>query len=270
MPNTPIAIGKTEYALVVTPVSAVGLSYTQEELDKALKDSVTSVVLDNSGVANISTLLESVVDTDFERRQLKRVLESGDELESWRVGEGLAECYLSHHRDCCFPWPDSRDERKCTSSLPGADLVGFRGGSSQTIRFAFGEVKTSGENKYPPTAMYGRTGLKKQLEDLRDSVDIRDDLVKYLGYRASKASWKGDYVSASKRYLHDNKNVSLFGCLVRDVVPNSNDLSARVVKLSESCPTQMSIELVAIYLPRNSIKDLGKKLIGYRKGGSAS
>jgi hypothetical protein len=268
MLNVVMAKGKTEYTLSKTPVCAIGLSFTKEELDKTLKNTVASVVFDDSGIGDISALLESVVDTDFERKELKRILESGIELESWRVGEGLAECYLSHHRDCRFPWPDSRDERKSGSSLPGADLVGFRG-SDKAIHFTFGEVKTSEENKYPPTAMYGRTGLKKQLEDLRDKVSVRDDLVKYLGYRAPRASWKANYVSASKRYLHDNKDVSLFGCLIRDVEPNENDLSARVIKLSQDCPTQMSIELVALYLPGNSIKDLGKRLNACKKGGGA-
>ena len=264
-----IAAGKTEYTLGIAPVSAIGLSYTQEELDKALVSTVAGVVFDDPGTAEISALLESVVDTNFERKELKRILENDRELEPWRVGEGLAECYLNHHRDCCFPWPDSRDERKSGSCLPGADLVGFRG-SGETIRFTFGEVKTSGEKKYPPTAMYGRTGLKKQLEDLRDTADIRDDLVKYLGYRAPKAAWKADYIAASRRYLHDNRDVALFGCLIRDVQPNENDLSARVAKLSESCPTQMFIELMAIYLPTNSVECLGKRMIAIRKGGDAS
>jgi hypothetical protein len=264
-----IAIGKTEYKLGKATVNAVGLSYTQEELDKALVDNVAGVVFDKTGIDEISVLFESVAETNFEHKELKRILETDNELEPWRVGEGLAECYLNHHRDCSFPWPDSRDERKSGSCLPGADLVGFRG-KDETTRFTFGEVKTSGEKKHPPTAMYGRTGLKRQLEDLRDKIDIRDDLVKYLGYRASRASWRANYIAASKRYLQDYTDVALFGCLIRDVGPNENDLSARVTTLSEGCPTQMSVELMAIYLPEDSIESLGKKMIEIRKGGKAT
>ncbi len=264
-----IAIGKTEYKLSKASVNAVGLSYTREELEKALVDNVAGVVFDETGTAEISVLLESVAETNFERKELKRILETGTKLEPWRVGEGLAECYLNHHKDCSFPWPDSRDERKSGSCLPGADLVGFRG-NGETTRFTFGEVKTSGEKKYPPTTMYGRTGLKKQLEDLRDKIDTRDDLVKYLGYRAPKATWGANYIAASKHYLHDCTDVALFGCLIRDVGPNENDLSARVTTLSEGCPTPMSVELMAIYLPEDSIESLGKKMIDIRKGGKAT
>lgn len=264
-----IAIGKTEYAMGAAPVSGIGLSYTQQELDEALTGTVAGVVFDDSGATGISVLLESVVEADFERKELKRVLEDDNELESWRVGEGLAESYLDHHRDCSFPWQDSRDERKSGSCLPGADLVGFRG-NGEAIRFTFGEVKTSGDKKYPPEAMYGRTGLKKQLEDLRNEVDIRDDLVKYLGYRAAKVSWQPNYIAASKRYLRDNRDVALFGCLIRDVQPDEHDLNARVTKLSKDCPSQMSIELMAIYLPQHNIENLGKKMIEIRKGGKAA
>jgi hypothetical protein len=158
-------------------------------LNDALTNTVAAVVFDDSGMDELSILLESVIETNFEKEELKRILESQDEMEPWRVGEGLAECYLKDHRDCCFPWPDSRDERKTGSCLPGADLVGFKS-TGDVIRFTFGEVKTSGENQYPPQAMYGRTGMKKQLEDLRDQVTIRDDLVKYLGYRAKRSSWE--------------------------------------------------------------------------------
>ena len=38
--------------------------------------------------------------------------------------------------------------------------------------------------------MRGRTGLKKQLEDLRDRNAVRDDLVRYLGHRAVAASFR--------------------------------------------------------------------------------
>ena len=261
-----MSAGKTEYVLGATPVSGIGVSYLPADLEESLTGSVVNVVFDDTGVADITTLLESVADTDFEREQLKRIIEDDYEPEPWQVGEGLAECYLNHHRDCCFPWPDNRDIRKAGSSLPGADLVGFKddGGTS---RFTFGEVKTSGQNKYPPTDMYGRTGLKKQLEDLRDNVDIRDDLVKYIGYRAPKASWKANYIAASERYLHNNTDVSLFGILVRDVGPNENDLRERVDKLGKGCPIKMSIELMAIYLPPNSIKTLGTRTIAIRKGG---
>jgi len=63
--------------------------------------------------------------------------------------------------------------------------------------------------------MYGRTGLKQQLEDLRDNVLIRDDLVKYLWYRAVNAPWKDQFLCAYTRYGANDTDVQLFRFLVR-------------------------------------------------------
>jgi len=264
-----IAAGTIEYLLNTAKscVKGTGLSLLLKELDAALESTVADSVFDAEGIDNLTALLENVVDTEFDRQEVKRVLESRQMVQPWRVGEALAESYLDHHRNCHFPWPDSRDERKSGSSLPGADLVGLQQKGDE-LRFAFGEVKTSSDQTYPPTAMYGRTGLKQQLEDLRDKVTIRDDLVKYLGHRASGSSWRDQYISASKRYISDNADVSLFGILIRDVPPHENDLRARVNKLCKDCPDTTGIELLAIYLPEHSIESLSEKVVLIKKGGT--
>lgn len=151
------------------------------------------------------------------------------------------------------------------SSLPGADLVGFQvfnGG----YRFAFGEVKTSSDKSCPPGTMYGRTGLKQQIEDLRDELEIRRQLVRYLGYRAERASWKLQYREATTRYLRDEQNVSVFGVLIRDVTPNQSDLANRHAKLAaDPLPSAMTIELLAIYIPEESIGQFNEMLKRYEK-----
>ena len=167
-----------------------------------------------------------------------------------------------------FPWPDSRDERKAGSSLPGADLAGLHQEGTEH-RFAFGEVKTSNEGTYPPGTMHGRTGLKQQLEDLRDQVAIRNKLVKYLGHRAESAAWLDLYRIAAKRYLADQNDVRIFGLLVRDVPPHEDDLRVRVAKLGRDCPESMAINLVAMYLPQGSIATLGQRVAVLRNGGGA-
>lgn len=257
--------GTVEYTLGAAPVIGCGISWTDEELDTALAGPVAGVVFDDAGNADCAAMLEGLTETEFDREGVQRVLNSKQEPEAWRVGEGLAESYLTHHRNCSFPWPDGRDERKSGSSLPGADLVGFYQNGEQDC-FAFGEVKISGEAKYPPGAMHGRTGLKQQLEDLRDKVSIRDKLVKYLWHRAVKASWKRRFINAYKRYNANSADVCLFGLLVRDVEPHSDDLRVRITKLGNVCPSAMSIELIAIYLPAGSIDSLSKKIVQSRKG----
>ena len=260
-----IATGTIEYTLGACPVSGSGFSWTTDELDAALAGAVSDVVFDDSGKADISTLLSGLAETDFEKNQVERILINTKPPEDWRVGEALTESYLVHQRDCFFPWPDGRDERKTGSSLPGADLVGFQKEENEVF-FAFGEVKTSAEPSYPPGAIYGRTGLKQQLEDLKDSTSIKDDLVKYLGYRAGAATWKGQYQGAAKKYIKSKTNVRVFGFLVRDVEPHQDDLRVRVDKLAKDAHSDMKIELLAVYLPAGNISTLSSKVMTYRKG----
>ncbi|NUU63045.1 hypothetical protein [Paenibacillus agri] len=262
-----LPIGKNEYLMGSTPVFGYGVSYSELELDVALSGPVAEIVFDIEGTADLTDLLDSVIDTDFDRNELKRVLESEKKPENWRVGEALAELFLTCHKACCFPWPDGRDERKSGSSLPGADLVGFKEINDDAF-FTFGEVKTSTESGYPPGAMYGRTGLKQQLEDLRDKVGIRDDLVRYLGHRAVTASWKDLYIRAFKKYISNNKSVHLFGLLVRDVKPHEDDLRVRVLSLGKDCSNEMSIELHALYLPEESISKLSEKVMATKREGA--
>ena len=136
--------------------------------------------------------------------------------------------------------------------------------------------------------MHGRTGLKKQLEDLRDSDAIRDDLVKYLGHRAGATPWRARFQQATKRYLGHRagatpwrarfqqatkrylgnpSDVQLYGVLVRDVEPHQDDLRARVDDLAAECPEGTSIELFALYLPRVSLEGIGEEMASRRAGG---
>ncbi|HEY6873290.1 MAG TPA: hypothetical protein VI298_11240 [Geobacteraceae bacterium] len=264
-----ITAGNTFYEIGAPPVTGVGVSWSPADLDAALIGGVADVVFDTDGKADASKLLMGLADTEFDQNAVRRLLETKTAPEEWRIGEALAEAYLTHQRQCEFPWPDSRDERKAGSSLPGADLVGFHGDGGSD-RFAFGEVKTSTEAKYPPGAMHGRMGLKQQLEDLRDNQSIRDQLVKYLCRRASlNPPWRAKYERACKRYLTDSTDVRVFGVMVRDVPPHEDDLRVRVTKLAEGCPVSMQMELIAIYLPPASIAELPTKVAQTQKGGAA-
>lgn len=263
-----IAQGVQCYARGEDPCIGTGRSWSNDELDQAIAGPVADTVFDTSGTADLTDILGSLAETDFEQSELASVLAAPEEIEDWRVGEAIAERWLSDHRDCTFPWPDGRDERKGGSSLPGADLVGFQR-DNEGDRFAFGEVKTSAENRYPPGTMYGRTGLKQQLEDLRDQARIRRDLMKYLGHRARMASWRPRFQAASKRYLANTSDVQLFGVLIRDVEPDEADVRVRVDRLAVDCPEGTAIELLAIYLPDGSIAQLASKALATRGGGSA-
>nr|VFJ57561.1 MAG: hypothetical protein BECKDK2373C_GA0170839_106021 [Candidatus Kentron sp. DK] len=263
-----VAAGSECYRLGSAPCQGTGLVWGEKELDEAISGSVSTVVFDDEGKAGIAEILGDVADTAFAREQLAEVLANPDTIENWRVGEAIAETYLGDHRACLFPWPDGRDERKSGSSLPGADLVGFQADGNGD-RFAFGEVKTSSEAKYPPGAVHGRTGLKQQMEDLRDNTRIRDDLMKYLGHRAGTADWRARYQAASGRYLKNKSDVQLFGVLVRDVEPRQDDVRVRVKKLAEGCPTGTDMEILALYLPNGSIGELSSKVLATRAEGDS-
>ena len=265
-----IAVGMIEYTLGTPPTICFGVSWTAEELDAALAGPIASLVFDNEGTADIAALLESVPGTDFASDEITRILNNDTPPKEWEIGEAIAEAYLTHHRDSYFPWPDGRDIRKPKSSLPGADLIGFHENNEET-RFAFGEVKTSKENKSPPQVVrYGDHSLNRQLMNLRDKKPLRDRSVVYLGHRAIRSDWQGTYQKAAENYIkNQGSGVTIFGVLVRDIPPNSDDLAASRQMLSENCPGKILVELLAIYLPAGSIGTLKDKVMETGKRGDA-
>jgi hypothetical protein len=264
-----MSAGTEVYNADVAPVTARGASYSDAEIDAALGGSLSRILWDETGTADLQAILTSVVTTDFSDKSLKRVLANRVTPENWRVGEGLAEAFLVEHRACEFPWPSGRDLKNPGASPAGTDLVGFQntGAAENTHRFAFGEVKTSEQEAWPPSVMDGRHGLKKQLEDLRDSTAVKDSLLKYLGHHVNGTSWFSRYQSAATRYLANPDDVSLFGVLVRDVEPKREDLARRAGDLASGCPAETSIELRAMYLPRNTINSLAQRAVKAREGG---
>jgi hypothetical protein len=250
-----VAAGSERYNVDTPPVVARGCPYTSAELEAALDGPVRAVVNDSEGRRRIRELLEGVTQTQFQKGHLEQILSVDLEPEDWEVGEALAETYVATHRVCTFPWPDKWDQRKSRSSLPGADLAGLQETNHphHRFRFAFGEVKTSEDADHPPGNMYGRHGLKQQLEDLRDNKSIRDTLFLYLALRARDSTWEAQYKSAASRYLADHTDVAIIGVLIRDIPPHENDLKARSQALANGQPATMGIDLLAVYLPAGSI-----------------
>lgn len=252
-----VAAGNVIYRLGNPPCTGIGLVWTEGELGEAIGARVAEVLFDDEGIAQIEEIFSGPDETGFPQDELKQILRKSRHVENWRVGEAIAEAYLEDHRDCFFPWPVNRDVRKGGSSLPGADLIGI-GKDTTGYCLAFGETKTSGQVRYPPSVMYGPDGLRAQLEDLRDNKAFKSDLFKYLGFRSAGTSWRPLFEAAGKRYLENPSDVMLFGVLVRDVSPNEKDLQASVQQLAENCPDKTRIELVAIYLPYGRINELGE------------
>ena len=257
-----IAAGSRVYEYGSFPCSGTGMQWTKEEMHAALKGDVAAILFGDKDAVEIASIFASVPETGFVQKNLNRILNIKSKVEDWRVGEAIAESYLVSHRSCYFPWSAYRDMKNKRSSLPGADLVGFSSGDC----LVFGEVKTSGQAKYPPDVMYGQAGLKQQLANLRDNKDVRDTLFRYLAYRSKNASWECRFKTAGIRYLQNSSDVQLFGVLIRDVSPKAEDLRAQVQSLAQDRPTRTVIELLGIYLPKRSIQGIGSIVTAKRAG----
>lgn len=258
-----IPCGTEIYNLAHSHVKSRGVYYSPLELENSLEEMVSKVLFDDEGTDQLEINLSSIAETDFETENVKRIIASKRKPENWRVGEALAESYLIDHRDCFFPWPSSRDQKNVNSSLPGADIVGFQKmDDHQDSRFAFGEVKTSSQELYPPHAVInGPKGLKQQLKDFLVDCNKKDNLVKYLGFHSTGAAWNQQYKSAVKHYIKNADDLSLFGILIRDVIPRNDDLHSLSKELAAISSTPTSIELLALYLPVGRIGSLSSKVM---------
>ena len=98
-----VAIGHAVYNLGAFPCSGVGLAWQERELDAAMSGPVAALLFDDDGKASIETILAKLADTEFAQEGLKRVLADTRYIEDWRVGEAIAETYLTPHRSCYFP-----------------------------------------------------------------------------------------------------------------------------------------------------------------------
>lgn len=251
-------IGNEVYNVDNLSLLGRGLEYTEEHYNHAIK-CVVPILKDTRGIAELNAQLSDLAATEFSNKNLERLLTVSSDYEDWRVGEAMAEAYLTDHLNCEFPWPGGRDLKNPNSSPTGCDLVGFQEKNS-SIRFAFGEVKTSSQDQYPPTVVSSRHGLAEQIESLRKDTRIKDALVRYLGFHSVNTTWVDKYKAAAAEYLNDDCNISLFGFLIRDVPSNLLDLRAKARKLSLDCPSNTSIELRALYIPLDKIKNFSGDL----------
>ncbi len=246
--------GTENYNVDNGDVLARGWIHSQADLESALKSQVKDILSDSTGQVVAMGVLSSLGTSQFDEKLIRKIMSGTSTHSSKRVGEALGEHFLVSERNCEFPFPMSRDQRNPNASAAGADLVGFQSDSvDNSWKLAFGEVKTSSENKYPPSVTYGDTGLKAQLEGLRDQELIKTALVVYLTHKCTTGPHKAKFKSAVARYFKDKGDISIFGIMVRDVAPNQNDLLARASSLSVGLPPKTTIELRAMYLPQNCL-----------------
>ena len=216
-----------------------------------LQKEVRSRLDDDEGKEDFRSHLRGLILTEMGQDHLEAVLEAEVlEERSWAGGEALAEAYLMEKEGITFPWNMERDKRNPFSSLPGADLVGFKTENSG-YRFVLGEVKTSSEEAYPPQVMSGRSGhMGHQIDKLAHDLTTICQLINWLHLRIKGGPYQEVFDRSCIDYFDSGgKSVMLFGVLIRDTQPNERDLSARGKGLRDILASPTKCDLVALYLP---------------------
>lgn len=233
-------------------VSWSGISCADtEQFSEFLKTRVADRLEDEEMRELFRGHLNSLPLTGLGKDSLSAVLQADHpEERAWAAGEALAEAFLIETREITFPWNMERDKRNPFGSLPGADIVGFLG-EGNDCRLALGEVKSSSEKQYPPQVMSGRSGhLGYQIDKLASDLTKMCQLLLWLLPRVKGNKYEEKYNQAVMKFFDSgNRNVALFGILIRDTQINSRDLSVRGRELRSKFSTPTSCELVALYLP---------------------
>ena len=227
-------------------VEALSLFFNENEIESALKNEVYNRLYDiEMRNEQIQLLCAGLSDTGFRKEDILNIINQQEDFEDWRVGEAFSEVYLSSYYNAFFPWNIERDSKKPHSSLPGMDIIGFDF-TNDEIKFLFGEVKTSSENKFPPQVMNGRSGMKSQLEYVLNTRNVRNAIY-YIFNRLTKEEKNKYYIKAFQN-LFANK-YTICGVLVRDTDPNEKDISLKASNLVETVNENQKLFLLALYVP---------------------
>lgn len=227
---------------------------SQLEMNEAythfMQNDVAARLHDEQGNDDFKAHLRGLASTGFEQNSLNAILAAEvPEQRDWAVGEAFAEAWLTKKHGVVWPWNLERDKRTPKASLPGADLVGFIQINNE-IRLLIGEVKTSSDTNTPPNVMYRRSGMIHQLEKLATDLSLIFQLLRWLQPRCKTTLYKSQFEAAVGLLLKsDNKSVVIFGILIRDTIPNENDLKTRAKNLAKIIQAPTNCQLQAIYLP---------------------
>jgi len=231
-----LPVGTVAYQEKCDDYSIKGFTYAESEIEQS-GQIIADICFDSSGKESFENYIHSLSDTGF--TPIASVVPT---IKDWQVGEGFAEAYIADHFSSSFPWSNNRDLKNPNSSLTGADMVGYHQG-----QFAFGEVKTSAEKKYPSQVTSKKSdGLNTQLNKLCADHDLRCVLIQYLYHRQKDSD---EYKDACIAYLNNKNNFYIFGVLVRSVEPAIKDWN--YLKKNLKVHKENRVFLIALYLPVN-------------------
>ena len=226
-----------------------------------MRSRVSARVHDTAHRAGVEDALRGLASTSMETAFVESFLKAAPPINSWEIGEALAECVLADDATvkACWPWNSARDRRTPRASLPGADLVGFCRVGDEVL-LLFGEVKTSSDPATPPGVMTGRTGMTTQLERLATDGGLQFALVNWLFARCQDPVHEDLFRLASERFIASSgRALVVAGVLVRDTQPNALDLQSRAASLAATInaggggagtvDANTRVELIALYAP---------------------
>lgn len=263
---TGIALTTVNYEDQAGQVTWRGVSMRDDaEFNTFMSNDVSSRLHDEEGNAEFEAHLRRLPSTGFGRESLDAILNAKvPEERDWAVGEAIAEAYLSREYAVIWPWNMARDKRNPNASLPGADLIGFT--NIDGVEYlVLGEVKSSSENRYPPQVMSGKSGMTHQIDVLANDLSRIHQILRWLLFRCKKTQYEASFNAVVRLFLDScNRDIALFGVLIRDTQPNERDLRVRGQTLAGSLQAPTTCRLIAIYLPC-TIADLPYRVSG---GGS--
>ena len=110
--------------------------------------------------------------------------------------------------------------------------------------FLFGEVKTSGKDKYPPSVLSGRRGLYEQMNAITSSKKNQRTLITWLLRKIGDADYT-DWLAAYRHYKRDEFRA--VGILVRSTKLDERDVQCMLDKIQANPST--FLDVLAIYIP---------------------
>lgn len=233
--------------------SCVGFLFEEQYVIKHFPNEIKKKLTDYHGTLNLIKSFETISNTEFDKSVLEEIFRLKlDRIDPWRIGEAFGEFFLQEHFNVRFWYNHLRDLRNPNASDAGSDLVGFTDVDGETL-FVFGEIKTSGDKNSPPQVVYGRSGLKKQIDDLVTNKRTINNLIRYLAFKVLELQKNDpfylDFHRALAIYLKNQKRIHLFGLLVRDTACNCNDLKKRYLESKYTAYKDLLIKFLGLYIP---------------------
>jgi hypothetical protein len=101
--------------------------------------------------------------------------------------------------------------------------------------------------------MTGRKGIEGQLRDLYSKPEKRRILIGYLQNKArlfpDGHPFKDDLEAGKRSYYSTNNDYQLIGVLVRDVIPDEQEVTISYGRLKNDILEPAGLQLLALYLP---------------------